>query len=195
MEGLFKGIKEMIEFDKAHSEAWLELMCAYQSFEYKLYDWAKQSNAVKYQDLLMEVGPWDWKSRDFHKRLLVINFLRSTEMWDNQAILLVHKELTAIALQEQQELAAYARMVVEKIKHCPERFAVADEVFVLAEAEEKCTEPDVDVFHNGCLLLYDLGCEAHFSRFVERYGDLIEQAYGLDKSDFVRMKESLSQDS
>ena len=37
-------------------------------------------------------------------------------MWDEKALLLVQKELTAIALQEQDEIAAFARMALSKIK-------------------------------------------------------------------------------
>ena len=43
------------------------------------------------------------------------------EMWDEKALLLVLKELTAIALQEQDEIAAYARMALSKIKDPSER--------------------------------------------------------------------------
>ncbi len=183
----------MMEFDNEHSQAWLDRMFSYQSFRNKLYDWTKENDTIKHKDLLMELGPWEWKSRNLHKRLLVTEFLRSTEMWDKQAILLIYKELTAIALQEQVDLACSARMVLKKIKRCPEHFSVAEEVFALPEVEEKETEPDLGVFHNGCLLLYDLGCEVHFSQFVEQYGDLIEQAYGLDQNDFAEMEESLLQ--
>jgi len=179
----------MVEFDKEHSAAWLELMWAYQSFRQKLYAWAKEANQVKYRDLSMELGACEtW---DLHRRMLVTDFLRSTEMWDETAILLAYKELTAAALQEQQEVAGYARMALAKLRNRPERLTIADEVFLLAAAEEKQKEPDPDVFHNGCMLLYDLGCEAHFSRFAGQYGILIEQAYGLNQEDFARMKEAL----
>ena len=47
-------------------------------------------------------------------------------------------------------------------------------------------------FSIGCLLLYDLHCEAEFSQYADRYGTLIEQAYGLDEKDLADMKKTLS---
>ncbi len=181
----------MIEFNEEHSLAWLELMSAYQIFRTKLFDWAHESDQIKRQDLLLEYD--GWKNRDIFRRLLVTDFLRSTEMWDEKAILLIWKELTAVALQEQEEIAAYARLALAKIKHCPERLDVAEEVFWLAAAAEKREKPDLDVFHNGCCLLYDLECEEHFARFAAQYGVLIEQAYGLDKKDLADMHKALVQ--
>lgn len=183
----------MIEFSKEHSAAWLQLMSAYQIFRTKLFDWAHEPDQIKQQDLMLELASWE--NRELFRRILVTDFLRSTEMWDENAILLVWKELTAIALQEQEEIAAYARMALAKLKRRPERFAIADEVFLLAATEKERNGPDLDVFHNGCLLLYDLGCEAHFSQFAEQYGTLIEQAYGLDEKDLADMEKALSQNS
>ena len=62
----------------------------------------------------------------------------------------------------------------------------------LAAIEEEKTEPDPIVFHNGCLLLYDLHCEAQFSQYADRYANLIEQAYGLDEKDLMDMKKRCS---
>ncbi|CUQ85307.1 Uncharacterised protein [[Eubacterium] siraeum] len=182
----------MIEFDKDHSSTWIEMMSAYQVFRAKLFDWANEPDQVKQKDLLMELG--SWKNRDLHRRMLVVDFLRSTEMWDKKAIILLKKELTAIALQEQDEVAACARMALLKLKCQPERLAIADEVLRMAAVEEEKAEPDPVVFHNGCLLLYDLQCETQFSQYTDRYANLIEQAYGLDKNDLTDMKKTLSVD-
>ena len=180
----------MIEFDKDHSSAWMKMMSAYQVFRAKLFDWANEPDQVKQKDLLMEIGSWE--NRDLHRRMLVVDFLRSTEMWDEKILLLVQKELAAIALQERDEVAACARMALLKLKGQPERLAIADEVLHLAAVEEEKAEPDPVVFHNGCLLLYDLQCEAQFSQYAALYGNLIEQAYGLDEKDLTDMKKTLS---
>ena len=182
----------MIEFDKDHSSTWIEMMSAYQVFRAKLFDWANEPDQVKQKDLLMELGSWE--NRDLHRRMLVVDFLRSTEMWDKKAIILLKKELTAIALQEQDEVAACARMALLKLKCQPERLAIADEVLRMAMVEEEKAEPDPVVFHNGCLLLYDLQCESQFLQYIARYGNLIEQAYGLDEKDLADMKKTLSVD-
>ena len=39
---------------------------------------------------------------------------------------------------------------------------------------------------------YDLHCEAEFSQYADRYGTLIEQAYGLDEKGLADMKKTLS---
>lgn len=181
----------MIEFDKNHSTAWMEMMSAYQIFRAKLFDWTHEPDQVKQKDLLQELGSWE--SRDLHRRMLVVDFLRSTEMWDKKSLLLVQKELTAAALYEQEETAAYARMALSKFKGQPERFAIADEVLHLAAVETEKADPDPVVFHNGCLLLYDLRCEAEFSQYADHYGNLIEQAYGLNKKDLADMKKTMLQ--
>ena len=182
----------MIEFSKDHSSAWMEMMSAYQVFRVKLLDWAHEPDQIKQTDLLLELDSWE--NRDLHRRMLVVDLLRSTEMWDKKALLLVQKELTAIALQEQDEVAACARMALLKLKCQPERLAIADEVLRMAAVEEEKAEPDPVVFHNGCLLLYDLQCETQFSQYTDRYANLIEQAYGLDKNDLTDMKKTLSVD-
>lgn len=84
----------------------MEMMSAYQVFRAKLLDWAHEPDRKKQKDLLLELDSWE--NRDIHRRMLVVDLLRSTEMWDKKALLLVQKELTAIALQEQDEIAAYA---------------------------------------------------------------------------------------
>ena len=99
----------MVEFSKNHSSAWMEMMSAYQIFRAKLFDWAHEPDQKKQKDLLLELDSWE--NRDIHRRMLVVDLLRSTEMWDEKALLLVLKELTAIALQEQDEIAAIATAV------------------------------------------------------------------------------------
>ena len=126
----------MIEFSTEHSEEWLELMTAYQEFRFKLFSWAKENDDVKFHDLHMELNV-PVIERDLHKRLLIVNFLRNTDMWDEKAILLVWEDLTEIALREEDETAACAQMVLKKVKHCPERMNIADKVFILAPLEEK----------------------------------------------------------
>ena len=180
----------MIEFGKDHSSAWMEMMLAYQVFQAKLFDWAHEPDQKKQKDLLLELDSWE--NRDLHRRMLVVDLLRSTEMWDEKALLLVRKELTAVALQEQDEIASYARMALSKLKDQSERLTIANEVLRLAAVEEEKAEPDPVVFHNGCLLLYDLQCEEQFSWYADRYGTLIEQAYGLDKKDLAEMKKTMS---
>ena len=180
----------MIEFSKDHSSAWMEMMSAYQVFREKLFDWTHEPDQKKQKDLLLELDSWE--NRDIHRRMLVVDLLRSTEMWDEKALLLVLKELTAIALQEQEVIAAFVRMALSKLKGRSERLAIADEVLRLVAEEEGKAEPDPVVFHNGCLLLYDLHCEAEFSQYADRYGTLIEQAYGLDEKDLADMKKTLS---
>ena len=83
--------------------------------------------------------------------------------------------------------------ILSKLKDQSERLTIADEVLRLAVVEEEKAEPDPVIFHNGCLLLYDLHCEAEFSQYADRYANLIEQAYGLDKNDLTDMKKTLSQ--
>ena len=157
----------------------------------KLFDWAHEPDQIKQKDLLLELDSWE--NRELHRRMLVVDLLRSTEMWDKKALLLVQKELTAIALQEQEVIAAFVRMALSKLKGRSERLAIADEVLRLVAEEEGKAEPDPVVFHNGCLLLYDLHCEAEFSQYADRYANLIEQAYGLDGKDLADMKKTLSQ--
>ena len=171
LRDFLRRTSSMIEFSKDHSSAWMEMMSAYQVFRAKLFDWAHEPDRKKQKDLLLELDSWE--NRDIHRRMLVVNLLRSTEMWDEKALLLVLKELTAIALQEQDEIAAYARMALSKIKDQSERLTIADEVLRLAAVEGEKPEPDPVIFHNGCLLLFNLHCEAEFSQYVDRYANLI----------------------
>ena len=83
-------------------------------------------------------------------------------------------------------------MALSKIKDQSERLTIADEVLRLVAVESEKTEPDPVVFHNGCLLLYDLHCKAEFSQYADRYANLIEQACGLDGKDLAEMKKTLS---
>ena len=135
----------MIEFSKDHGRAWMEMMSAYQIFRAKLFDWAHELDQIKQKDLLLELDSWE--NRELHRRMLVVDLLRSTEMW---------------------------------------------EVLRLAAVEEEKAEPDPVVFHNGCLLLHELLCAAQFSQYTERYGTLIEQAYGLDENGLADIKKTLS---
>lgn len=180
----------MIEFSKEHSKTWLELMAIYQEFRTKIFNWVKETNNVKYHDLYMELSTPVIK-RDLHKRLLVLHFLRNTDMWDGKTILLVYEELTEIALQEQEEVAAYARMTLKKIKHQPERVNIANKIFAIAATEEKQKEPDYVVFHNACMLLYDLGYKEQLKRFIDKYKDFIYLASGLDETDLNELVEKL----
>ena len=105
----------MIEFGKDHSPAWLELMSAYQIFRARLFDWSREPDQVKQRDLLLELGSWE--NRDLNRRTLVADLLRSAEMWDEKALLLVQKELTAIPLQEQEVIAAFVLLQLSTELH------------------------------------------------------------------------------
>ena len=180
----------MIEFSKEHSKAWLELMTVYQDYRVKIFNWAKENLDVKYNDLYIELNQPLLK-RDLHKRLLIMNFLRSTDMWDENVILSVFDELTKIAIQEQDEVAVYARMTLKKIKHHSERIKIAEQVLTLAATEERQEQPDYDIFHNGCMLLFDLDCKEHLRQFIDRYKDFIYSSSGLDEADLNELVESL----
>ncbi len=183
--------KSMIRFSEKHSKAWLELMEAYQEYRAKLFNWVKENEDIKYHDLYMELSI-PLLERDLHKRLLIMDFLRNTDMWDQKAIISVCEELTWIALQEQDEIAAYAREALKKIKYCPERMNIADKVFALLAIEEEQEKSDCVVFYNGCMLLYDLGCKEHLKRFIDQYKDFVYMASGLDETDLNQMVESIS---
>ena len=176
----------MIEFSKEHSKAWLDLMAAYQEFRAKIFHWANENNNVKFHDLYIELSS-PIMERNLHRRLLTVNFLQNTDMWDEKAIVLVCEELTDIALQEQDEVAAYSRMALKKIKHCPERSNIANKVFMLASAEAKQEKPDCVLFHNGCMLLHDLGCKEQLEQFIQKYKHLIYLASGLDETDLYEL--------
>ena len=163
---------------------------SYQIFRARLFDLEPRTGSGKAKR--PATGAWFLGNRDLNRRTLVADLLRSAEMWDEKALLLVQKELTAIALQEQEVIAAFVRMALSKLKGRSERLAIADEVLRLVAEEEGKAEPDPVVFHNGCLLLYDLQCEMQFSQYADRYETLIEQAYGLDEKDLAGMKKELS---
>lgn len=177
----------MIDFQKEHSKAWSELMTAYQDFRVKLFNWAKEDPDIKYHDLSIELSPPPLQ-RDLHKRLLILDFLRNTDMWDEDAIRSVWEELTIIALQEQEEAAAYARMALKKMKHRPERIKIAEQVLMLAAAEEKQEKPDCEIFYHGCMLLFDLGCKEHLRRFINNYKDFLYSASDLEEADLNELQ-------
>ena len=94
----------MIEFSKDHSPAWLEMISAYQVFRAKLSEWSCKSDQVKQEDLSLALHSWE--NRDIHSRMLVLALLRCTELWDQELIRLVKKDLNEAALYEQDEAAA-----------------------------------------------------------------------------------------
>ena len=51
-------------------------------FRVKLLDWAHEPDQIKQTDLLLELDSWE--NRDLHRRMLVVDLLRSTEMWDKK---------------------------------------------------------------------------------------------------------------
>ncbi len=61
----------------------------------------------------------------------------------------------------------------------------------LAAAEEKQEKPDCDVFHNGFMLLADLGCKGHLRRFIDAYKGFLYSASGLDEADLNESLESI----
>lgn len=162
----------MIEFGKEHSKTWIELMTAYQDYKIKIFNWTKEDIDVKYNDLYIELNQSLFK-RDLHKRLLIMDFLRGTDMWDESVILSVFKELTEIALHDQEVIASYARMILKKIKHHSKQIEIAKQVFILAEKEEKQKDPDYDIFHNGYMLLFDLGYKKELQQFIDKYKNFI----------------------
>lgn len=162
----------MIEFSKEHSKEWLELMVAYQNYRIKLFNWTKENIDVKYRDLFMELNQPLFE-RNLHKRLLIMDFLRNTDMWDENVILSIFKELIKISLQEQEVIASYARMTLKKIAHCSKQIEIVEQVFMLAEKEEKKEKPDYDIFHNAYILLFDLGYSEQLEQFIDKYKDFI----------------------
>ncbi len=180
----------MIEFNKEHSSTWLELMAAYQNFREKIFYWAKENDNTKYHDLSIELST-PILERDLFKRLLIIDFLQSTDMWDETAILLIYKQLTDIALQEQDEIAAGARIALQKIRPQSQRANIADEIFAFAAIEAEKKEPDCIVFHNGWMLLYDLNCKEQLEQFIDKYHHFIYLACGFDETDLRKLVECM----
>ena len=126
----------MIEFSLEHSVKWLEIMQAYQKYRAAIFNECKEEETVKYQDLFMELGALiDSRERNIDRRLLVKDFLRSTDMWDIKAILLVCDELIKVALVEQEEVAAWAREFFCKIKSRPDCLSIAYRISILANKE------------------------------------------------------------
>lgn len=184
----------MIEFSSEHSATWLELMRAYQKYREAIFYWVKETDTVKRQDLFLELGaPIDSSDRDLHKRLRVTAFLSSQEMWDEKTLLLACEELVVLALTEQEEVAARARMALTRIKSQTERLSIANRVCIIAAKEAEKEKPDYEVFHNGCILLRDLENKEYFTRFVEQYKQFIYLAYGLDENDLEDMKNRMVQ--
>lgn len=178
----------MTDFDQSHSLEWLEMMQAYQKYKEAVFYWAKKSDEVKYRDLFMELGhPVNSKERDLHRRLLVTRLLSSTEMWDVKAILLIWDKLVEAALTEQEEVAAYARMALKKIKGRDERLRAANKTVAFAKSKAQKEDTDCEIFYNGCLLLQDLKCREHFIKFAAEYKDFIYLASGLDEDDLEEM--------
>lgn len=62
---------------------------------------------------------------------------------------------------------------------------------MMAAVEEKQEKPDCDIFHNGCMLLFDLGCKEHLKQFIDKYRGLIYSASGLDEEDLNELVESI----
>lgn len=178
----------MIDFDEDYSNTWLELMQAYQEYRTKIFNWAKAPSHIKCKDLHLALDSDDAaRRRNLNRLLLVTSFLRSTDMWDIQAILLARENLTEIAIIEQEEAATWAREALKKIVNYPEKMEVADKAFILAAAEAKKKNPDAYIFYNGCMLLYELGSKEQFKQFTDEYKEFIYLACGLDENDLNEM--------
>ena len=181
----------MTAFCEGHSASWLELMQAYQQYRIAVFNWVKEADAVRCKDLMTELTPLFGNERSLERRLLVTNFLRSTDMWDEKTIALVWKELTQVALLEQEEVAGWAAEALLKLKSTQERFCIADEVMFLAEKELQKPEPDYLLFGLGCTLLMRLGCTERFEKFCTRYKDQIYLGIGFDETDLKEMAEQM----
>lgn len=175
---------------RKHSNSFQELMAAYQQFQDRLFDWTHENAHTKQADLLCELSQPICR-RDLHKRLFLLNLLKSTEMWDIQAIASVCSELTEIALYEQDEIAADAQLALQKLCRLPQKSAVAAKVFALAQQETQKPQPDELVFHNGAMLLYGLECAKEFSEFIAQYHFFVFCASGLEKNDLEQMRQIL----
>ena len=177
----------MVSFGGGHSGSWLELMRAYQQYREAVFGWLKEDEAVRRGDLLAELTSLFGSGRDLQRRLLVTDFLRGAEMWDEGTIALVWRELTQAAWAEQEEVAAWAGEALLKIRDLPGRCRIADEVFVLAERELRKAEPDYVAFGMGCTLLMRLGMAEYFEKFCAQYGEQIYLGNGLDEADLEEM--------
>ncbi|MFG6368912.1 MAG: hypothetical protein K1W16_10890 [Lachnospiraceae bacterium] len=181
----------MIAFDKEHSPSWLALMKDYQRYRAAVFRWVEENAEVKQKDLLMELTPLFGNKRDLSRRLLVTDFLQSTDMWDEKTIALVWKELTQIALSEQEEVAGWAAQALLKIKSSSVRACIIEEIFLLAQQELKKDKLDFVLFGMGCTLLWQLGSKECFERFCTLYKNEIYFGIGFDETDFKEMAQSI----
>lgn len=181
----------MISFEEDHSPSWLELMQHYQQYREAVSRWVNEAEETRRKDLLMELTPLFSKERSLSRRLLVTDFLHSTDMWDEKTIALVWKELTQIALAEQEEAAAWAAQALLKIKSLSIRACMIEEIFALAQQELEKDKPDFVLFGMGCTLLWRLGRKESFERFCALYKNEIYFGIGLDETDFKEMAQSM----
>ena len=181
----------MTKFHKDHSLSWLKLMECYQQYRIAVFQWVKEKEDIRRKDLLMELTPLFGKERNLNRRLLVTDFLHSTDMWDEKTIALVWKELTQIALAEQEEVAGWAVQALLKIKSLSIRECIIEETFALAQQELEKDKPDFVLFGMGCTLLWHLGSKESFERFCTLYKNQIYLGIGLDDTDFKEMMQSM----
>ena len=186
---------DMTEFSPDHSSSWLKLMTAYEQYRQAPFYWIKEDNTVKYEDLRIELEPPVLsKERDLLRRLLVVNFLSGSDIWDaDNTISLIQDALTEVALTEHVEISCLARKALQKIKNTSKRKAIAEKIMNRAAAEAKKEKPDYDIFHNGCLLLLDLNRRNEYLDFIGCYKEFIFLAYGLDEEDLKEMLNALPQ--
>ncbi len=182
----------MITYYEEHSASWIALMKLYQQFQAAVFYWVKEAEDVRHKDLLMELTPLFGSERDLHRRLFVTDFLQSTDMWDERTIELVWKELTQIALMEQEEVAARAAKALLKLKSPATRLCIAEEIFILAENELQKKKPDFVLFGLGCTLLRQIGCKESFERFCTQYKNQIYLGTGLEEFDLEEMAQSMN---
>jgi len=181
----------MIAFQEEHSLSWSELMEYYQRYRAAVFRWVNETEEVRCKDLLMELTPLFSKERSLSRRLLVTDFLHSTDMWDEKTIAFVWKELTQIALAEQEEVAGWAAQALLKIKSSSIRACIIEEIFSLAKQELERDKPDFVLFGMGCTLLWRLGCKESFERFCTLYKNQIYLGIGFDETDFKEMAQSM----
>lgn len=62
---------------------------------------------------------------------------------------------------------------------------------ILAAEEERQEKPDCDIFHNGCMLLFDIGCREYLEQFIDKYKCFIYSASGLDEADLNELIKSI----
>ncbi|MUU10459.1 MAG: hypothetical protein EP146_03320 [Oscillibacter sp.] len=109
-------------------------------FRARLFDWSREPDQVKQRDLLLELGSWENRISTEERWWRI--FYAAPRCGMKKPLLLVQKELTAIALQEQEVIAAFVRMALSKLKGRSERLAIADEVLrLVAEEEGKRSRP------------------------------------------------------